>query len=107
MPLHIAHSSLNNKTIPRITISHEKPTIFRILLNLEFLYIFKKEPVASAILCQINAVHSFPSYFINVCSNIIYLQSSLFRLGFPNNYSYVFLYFPVEVICAEHPTLLD
>jgi hypothetical protein len=77
MPLYIANSSLNNKTIPQITISHEKPTIFRILLNLEFLYIFKQEPAAGANLCQINAVHFFPSYFINVCSNIIYLQSSL------------------------------
>jgi len=61
---------------------------------------------------QMIPVHTFPTYFFRISSNIILssstsLPSGLLQVGFPPQILYAFLIIPMRATCPTHPILLD
>jgi hypothetical protein len=75
-------------------------------------YRVHKSPPLVSVLSQINLIHTFPSCFPKIHSNIILpstssLPSGLFRLGLPTKIPYAFLISPIRATCSAHLILLD
>jgi len=81
--------------------------ISRILRNPEVHCHFHNSPPPVPILSHINPIHTFPHYFPNMHSNIIFpsmisLPSGLFPSGHPTELLYAFLFSPMHATYPAH-----